>query len=274
MSYIVCRKGVASGLVMAIVAFPGIAAAGDEWEFEIGGGVGYESKYEGSNEMEVMFLPVLGVTWNDRVYLTTEDGLGVVAYDDYDLTAEVSVNYDWGRDESDSSDLDGLGDIDGAPTLNLSLEYEIGPVSPFVELTRFLGGSDGLEVSFGIETMIPVSALIGEGSASGMAESDDEDESGPAILAGVSTTWSDDKYMDSYFGINSTQSTRSGLSRFNAKSGFKAVGAELGFVYPVFESWEVRTMIEYTRLVGDAADSPISKDNNVLFGGLAVSYKF
>ncbi|MFN4764714.1 MipA/OmpV family protein, partial [Gillisia sp. Q332] len=59
-----------------------------------------------------------------------------------------------------------------------------------------------------------------------------------------------------------------------AKSGFKAVGAELGFVYPVFESWEVRTMIEYTRLVGDAADSPISKDNNVLFGGLAVSYKF
>lgn len=274
MSYRVCRKGVASGLMMAIVAFPGIASAGGEWEFEIGGGVGYGSKYEGSDEMEVMFLPVLGVTWNDRVYLTTEDGLGAVVYDDYDFTVDVSLNYEWGRDQSDSSDLRGLGDVDGAPTLNLSLEYEVGPVSPFVELTRHLGGTDSLEVSFGVETMIPVSVLMGEGSASSGAESDDEDENGPAFLAGISTTWSDDKYMDSYFGINSTQSARSGLSRFNAKSGFKAVGAELGFVYPVFESWEVRTMVEYSRLIGDAADSPISKDNNVLFGGVAVSYKF
>ena len=83
MSYIVCRKGVAAGLVMAIVAFPGIASAGDEWEFEIGAGVGYGSKYEGSDEMEVEFLPVLGITWNDTVFLTTEDGLGVVAYDEY-----------------------------------------------------------------------------------------------------------------------------------------------------------------------------------------------
>lgn len=274
MSGVVCRKGVSAGLLMAIVAFPGIASAEDEWEFEIGAGVGYESKYEGSDEMEVMLLPVLGVTWNDAVYLTTEDGLGVVAYDDHDLTVDVSLNYEWGRDQSDSSDLRGLGDVDGAPTLNLSLEYEVGPVTPFVELTRHLGGTDSLEVSFGVETMIPVSVLMGEGSASGEAESDDEGEYGPAILAGISTTWSDDNYMDSYFGINSTQSARSGLPRFNAKSGFKAVGAELGFVYPVFESWEIRTMIEYAQLIGDAADSPISKDDSVLFGGMTVSYKF
>lgn len=274
MSYLICRKGAASGLVMAIVAFPGIASAEDEWEFEIGAGVGYESKYEGSDEMEVMFLPVLGVTWNDRVYLTTEDGLGAVLYDDYDFAVEVSLNYEWGRDESDSSDLNGLGDVDGAPTLNLGLEYEVGPVTPFVELTRHLGGTDSLEVSFGVETMIPLSVLMGESAGSSGEESDDEGEDGPAFLAGISTTWSDDKYMESYFGINSRQSARSGLSRFNADSGFKSVGAELGFVYPVFESWEVRTMVEYSRLIGDAADSPISKDNNVLFGGLAVSYKF
>ena len=274
MSCMVCRKGVAAGLAVAIAAFPGIASAGDEWEFEIGAGVGYGSKYEWSDDMEVEFLPVLGITWNDTVFLTTEDGLGVVAYDDHDFTVEVSLNYDWGRDQSDSSDLRGLGDVDGAPTLNLGLEYEVGPVTPFVELTRHLGGPDGLEVSFGVETMIPLSVLVGEEPASTAAESDDEDENGPAFLAAISTTWSDDKYMDSYFGINSTQSARSGLSRFNAESGFKAVGAELGFVYPVFESWEIRTMIEYARLIGDAADSPISKDDDVLFGGVTVSYKF
>lgn len=274
MSCMVFGKGIAAGLAVAIAAFPGIASAEDEWEFEIGAGVGYGSKYEGSDDMEVEFLPVLGITWNDTVFLTTEDGLGVVAYDDHDFTVAVSLDYDWGRDQSDSSDLRGLGDVDGAPTLNLGLEYEVGPVTPFVELTRHLGGPDGLEVSFGVETMIPLSVLLGEEPASTAAESDDEDESGPAFLAAISTTWSDDKYMDSYFGINSTQSARSGLSRFNAESGFKTVGAELGFVYPVFESWEIRTMVEYARLIGDAADSPISKDDDVLFGGLAVSYKF
>jgi outer membrane scaffolding protein for murein synthesis (MipA/OmpV family) len=274
MSYMVYRKGVAAGLLMATVAFPGIASAGDEWEFEIGGGVGYGSKYEGSDETEVMFLPVLGITWKDTVYLTTEDGLGAVVYDDNDFTVDVSLNYEWGRDQSDSSDLKGLGDVDGAPTLNLSLEYEVGPVTPFVELTRHLGGTNSLEVSFGVETMIPVSVLMGEGSGSSVAESDDEGENGPAILAGISTTWSDDKYMDSYFGINSTQSARSGQSRFNAKSGFKAVGAELGFLYPVNENWEILSMIEYSQLIGDAADSPISKDDSVFFVGMSVSYNF
>ncbi len=274
MSYMVFREGVAAGLLMATVALPGIASAGDAWEFEIGGGVGFGSKYEGSDEMEVMFLPVAGITWKDRVYLTTEDGLGAVVYDGHGFTMDVGVNYEWGRSESDSSDLKGLGDVDGAATLNLSLEYELGPVTPFVGLTRHLGGTDAMEVSFGVDTMIPVSALTGGSSRSRGAGSDDEGEDGPAILAGISTTWSDDKYMESYFGVDSAQSARSGLSQFNAKSGFKSVGAELGLVYPVLENWEVFTTIEYSQLIGDAADSPISKDDSVLFGGLAVSYKF
>ncbi|NMM43649.1 MipA/OmpV family protein [Rhodospirillaceae bacterium KN72] len=259
---------------MAIGVLPGSASAEDEWEFQIGGGVGYESKYEGSDEMDVMFLPILGVTWNDTVYLTTEDGLGAVVYDDNDFTVNVSLNYEWGRDESDSSDLKGLGDVDGAATANLSLEYELGPVTPFVELTRHLGGTDSLEASFGVETMIPVGGMMGQGSASSAPESDDGDANGPAILLGLSSTWSDDNYMENYFGINATQSARSGLSQYTAKSGLKSVGADVGFLYPVTENWEVLTMVEYSRLIGDAADSPISKDDSVLFGGMAVSYKF
>lgn len=74
----VCCKGAAAGLLMSTVPFPGIASAGDEWEFEIGGGLGYES--EGSDEMEVMFLPVAGITWKATVYLTTGKGLGAAVY--------------------------------------------------------------------------------------------------------------------------------------------------------------------------------------------------
>lgn len=274
MSLMACRKGVAAGLLIATVAYSGTALAADEWVFEVGGGVGYGSKYEGSDEAEFMFLPVLGITWNDTIYLTTEDGLGAVLYDNHDFTVNVSLNYDWGRDESDSSDLDGLGDVDGAATANLTLEYEVGPVTPFVELTRHLGGPDALEVSFGAETMIPLGVLMGQGPASRAAESDDEGANGPAIMAGISATWADDKYMKSYFGISSKQSSRSGLPQYSAKSGLKSAGVELGFLYPVSENWALQTMIEYERLFGDAADSPISKSNNVLFGGVAVSYRF
>jgi outer membrane protein len=274
MGYKIFCTGIAAGLLMATVAVPGVALAGDEWKLEVGGGVGYQSKYEGSDEMEVMFLPVLGITWKDTVYLSTEDGLGAVVYDNNDFTVNVSFNYEWGRDESDSSDLKGLGDVDGAATANLSLEYEAGPVTPFVELTRHLGGTNALEVSFGVETMIPVRVLMGRGSASSVTKSGDGGADGPAILAGISATWSDGKYMESYFGINSTQSARSGLSQFTAKSGLKSVGVDLGFLYPVNENWEILTMIEYSQLIGDAADSPISKDNSVLFGGVAISYKF
>ena len=80
--------------------------------------------------------------------------------------------------------------------------------------------------------------------------------------------------MQSYFGVSAEQAANSGLSRYEAKSGIKDIGLGLGLDYTPYRNWSVTGGYGYSRLQGDAADSPIVQQRNQhrLYGG--VSYRW
>ena len=83
--------------------------------------------------------------------------------------------------------------------------------------------------------------------------------------------------MESYFGVSSAQSEKSGLSPFDAGGGFKNVGITLGLDYVFTDSIGIGGRAQYKRLVGDAADSPIVDDKgsaDQFFSGLFLTYRF
>lgn len=93
----------------------------------------------------------------------------------------------------------------------------------------------------------------------------------------VSTTYADGDYMNSYFSVDGGDSRRSGLDKFNADSGFRDVGLELMAHYNFYGNWNAMALARYTRLIGDAADSPIVDDEgsaNQFFGGILFIYSF
>jgi MipA family protein len=97
------------------------------------------------------------------------------------------------------------------------------------------------------------------------------------IDTSVEGTWASEDYMSSYFGIDAADSARSGLDQHNADAGFESVGFGGSLTYSFSERWSLSGLASYTRLLGDAADSPIVKDQgdkNQLFGGALVSYRF
>lgn len=245
----------------------------EKWDFAIGAGAMVGPKYEGSDENEVTAMPYLSIEWNDFVFLNPEDGLGVHAYQSEDLEVDVSIGYDMGRKESDSSDLAGLGDVDGSVTANLGIEYELGPVSPFLELSKQMGGANGMTAEIGVETMVPL-AMLYAGNGGGGARDEGEGPSGPALMFGISTQWADDNYMSENFGITAAQAAASGLSQHTAGSGFKSAGVEAGVMIPFGENWALNMMVEYSVLLGDAADSPVVKDDTQLSGGTFLRYQF
>lgn len=238
-----------------------------KWDLTVGGGVGFQPKYEGSDEYEAVPLPMFRLEWNDLLFLSPGEGLGAKLEVYEGLEVSASVGYDGGRDEGDSSALRGLGDIDGAVAANFGVEYEVGFLTPFAEVTKHLGGTDGVEADFGVKAMVPLS-----GFSRGTRQGDEPN--GPALEFGISAQWADDDYMEEYFGVSGVQSSRSGLSRFTAESGFKSVGAEVGLMVPFAKRWSFNAMLEYSRLLSDAADSPIVKDENQFSGGLFIGYKF
>lgn len=260
---------VSAALVALSVMGPHTANAADEdpWGIKIGAGTLYVPEYGGSDEMTFEALPFLEIEWNDLVFLSSEDGLGVNVYRGDELRISTSIGYEFGREESDSDDLRGLGDISGSGTAVIAAEYEAGPVASFLELTRHLGGTKGIVLELGVETFVPLAGTSGR-------RDDGDEPRAPGLMIGISAEWADDSYMGDMFGINMLQSERSRLPRYSAQAGFKSFGAEVGFMYPMGDHWSAMIVAEYSRLMGDAADSPIVKDANQFSVGLFVAYGF
>ena len=93
----------------------------------------------------------------------------------------------------------------------------------------------------------------------------------------VSSTWADEDYMSSYFGIDAADAARSGLDQYSADEGFKDISFGGGISYRLFERLSISALASYTRLINDAADSPIVDDvgdENQFLAGALVNYTF
>jgi outer membrane protein len=83
--------------------------------------------------------------------------------------------------------------------------------------------------------------------------------------------------MQTYFGVSRKDAARSGLDRYNADSGIKDVGLDLGLNWIFTQSWSAKGIARYTRLVGDADDdSPVVDEGSEdqFFGAALVVYTF
>ena len=97
------------------------------------------------------------------------------------------------------------------------------------------------------------------------------------MALGAYTTWASDNYMETYFGVDSSDAARSGFSKYKASSGFKDAGMLLVGHYKFNKAWGVAGAVNYTRMLNDAEDSPLVKDagnENQYKALVAVTYSF
>ncbi|WP_159716148.1 MipA/OmpV family protein, partial [Geminicoccus flavidas] len=160
------------------------------------------------------------------------------------------------RDEDDSDHLEGLGDVDWGLDLTARASYEVGPGALYASVTRTLGGSDGLTGEFG--------AVLSRTSLTDTI----------TMTVGTSATWADSNYMDSYFGVTPSQAARSGLAVYDAEAGFKRIDVDLGVTWRFAENWTLTGQAGLGYLLGDAADSPIVKEELQPSLTLLVTYGF
>ena len=83
--------------------------------------------------------------------------------------------------------------------------------------------------------------------------------------------------MQTYFGVTTSQASASGLKEFNANGGIKDVGTGISIIYPFNKYWSLLTIANYTRLLNDAANSPLVENvgsKNQFWLGLGVAYRF
>jgi outer membrane scaffolding protein for murein synthesis (MipA/OmpV family) len=228
----------------------------DDWS--VGGGVGLkvEPVYEGDADLEVEPVPLVRISWRGIVTLGPE-ALVVNTPDFGRISGALSLGYNEGRDEDDSDDLDGLGNIDPAAQAGLDISIALGAAGQVAgsldaEVRRDLGGSNGVTVEAGPTLAYELTPAAG-------------------VKIGASAVWADRRHMEDYFGVSAGQSAASGLEAFDADAGFKRVDMTAGGEWKPSEHWMLIGEAGVGRLIGNAADSPITEDEvqTSLFFGIA-----
>ena len=225
-----------------------------DFETVIAAGGKIEPSYEGSDEFKISPIPYASMTFYDRITLdVTGVSAKVVELGPFSLYGKVG--YDTGRSEDESDALDGLGDVDFGVTVGGRIEAAFGVFTAFAEVDKTLGGSDGLTGTGGLEVNYALRRWLRLG-------------------AEASATVADENYMDAYFGIDASQSQRSGYERYDPDAGLKRLDLKATATVAFSENWFVRGEAGVGLLVGDAADSPIVKNELQPSVMLVLGYRF
>lgn len=241
-------------------------AADKGWSGYLAAGAVAIPDYEGSEDYQAapLFAGKLGY---DSYYLEIQGP---------ELRANVSPFSGWefgplvgwrsGRDDVENDRVDALRDIDDSVEVGAFIKVSLHElVHPSDELafgidvkTGTGGDGKGTTVSFGPSySFSPLDRL--------------------RIGLGISATFADGDYAETYFSIDNANAARSGLSAFDAEGGLKDIGLKLDVGYQLTEHWGVMGFAGYTQLVGDAADSPIVDDEGSAgqgIVGVGIMYRF
>lgn len=261
--------GIGAAITATILLFPASAhaqerpAEDDDWNIVAGAGAIYAPDYEGSKDNEVLPFPYIAVGYKDIAYLRgPEIGVNIIRIEpaeDMKISLGPVARYRRDRSEKRNSALVGLGKIDAAIELGGAARFDVGPAWLELSIAKDVaGGHDGVI-----------------GTATGGVDFDLSD-SLSLSLSGT-TSWADNKYMRTYFGVTPAQAVSSGLPQFSAGKGVKDVGANVGLQYRLTDHWMIAATGGYTRLLGDAKDAPLVRlrgSPDQWQGGVFVAYRF
>lgn len=231
-----------------------------EWQIRLGAAVGARPLYDGARPYRIVGGPTFDVRYRDLAFASVGEGIGVNVLRGPNWRAGIALSYDLGRRAASyETHLHGLGNINPAVEAKLFADYVISKEFPLVlrvDIRRGLGGANGWIGDIGAYMPLP-------GSSEKFF-----------WFAGPSLTFADDRYMSHWFGISPVQAARSGYRRFNAGAGLKAATAGVSAFWFLDQHWFLAADAAFERLLGDAADSPITerKNNGVAF--LSVHYRF
>ena len=262
-------------MLLLAAAPPAVAQGGgasDGVTWTLGAGAVLAPDYEGSDDYEPYPSFRLRADWGDGYFVD----LGGSTLRALQLRgnfipggrfqAGPLLNFRQERDDVDDDEVDDLDDIDNA--------FELGGFIGYVHRFQGAGGpSLGANFQFAADVSDAHNGWLfqpGIDFALPLGEAF-------TLNARGFSTYATEKYMSTYFGIDNENAAISGLDRFDADAGFKDVGLGLGLDYRISKSWGLNLQGGYTRLIGDAEDSPVTDDEgsaNQFFGGAGFTFSF
>jgi outer membrane protein len=231
------------------------------WTATIGAEGTYKPDFEGAKASMLSPVPIIYIRRAGSAddFHSPRDNASIALIDFGDLRAGPVGKFVPARTQASNTALYGLGDVNAAFELGGFIEYF--PVDWFRvrnETRGGLGGHGGVVSDFSADFIVPVTRAL-------------------TVSAGPRFTWESTGATAPYFSINQVQAMATGLAMFDAKGGAHSAGVGAQVKYRINPQWEVHSYVEYERLLGDAAKSPlvtVRGSANQTTVGIGASYSF
>jgi len=231
------------------------------WTVTLGAEARVLPSYEGSANSRVLPVPLFDIrrAGTPREFQAPRDGasIGILEFDRFRLGPTLKVRLP--RDQDDDSALRGLGDIPFAVELGGFVEYwPLQWLRTRGELRQGFNGHHGLTGDISADAVLPIAPQL-------------TFSFGPRLSIDSGST------MRTYFGIDPVQSALSGLPAYTPSGGVRSFGVGAMARYELTPQWATHVFVEYERLTGPAADSPLvwlrgSRDQ--VTAGIGITYAF
>jgi outer membrane protein len=248
------RRSAIAGFLAALLTPTVVSAANDgprayasappvyDWTITLGAEGRYQPVFQGSDKDRLIPNPIFAV----RRFGTPEPfrgprdgaGVGLIGNSVFQIGPVGELNLPR-REQQDPQALRGLGNIPWVLELGVFAEYWAVPwLRTRAEIRQGVHGHHGIVSDIFVDAVVPVGP---QWTFSG----------GPRVTLATAPA------TGPYFGIDAAQSLASGLPIFDAKGGVRSVGAGTQARYFWTPQLATHGFVEYERLMGDAASSPL-----------------
>ncbi len=246
----------AQGEPAAPLAAAASAPAVPKFEGALGLVLAYKPAFSGSSDRKIS-PNLAGFIRYGRITLTGSGGFTTQRQDDVErgLDAELlrrdrvrvnlSFRYDQGRSESDSDQLRGMGNIKATVRTRLGLRWQPAPQWSLSLASSLdaLGNGGGYTVEANVSRSFILDA-----------------RQRVSLSAGL--TGAGDRYLQTWYGVTAEQSARSGYPVYKPSEGLRDVHTGVTWRIEVNPQWAGFAALGATRLLGPAADSPLTSQVN------------
>ena len=240
---------------------PMLPSPSGDWTVMVGVGGEYTPDFVGSKNGKFLPIPFFSIRRAGSVdqFRGPRDSASIAVLDVGNFRAGPAFKYVSSRRSDKYSELTGLGDVKAAYELGGFVEYyPVDWLRLRSELRQGMGGHTGTVADVSADVIVPLIQRL-------------------TVSAGPRFTWKSTKATAPYFGVSAAQALASGLPIYDARGGAHSVGFGSQISYRINPQWEVHAYVEYEKLLGDAADSPLVKlrgSTNQTTIGLGASYSF
>jgi MipA family protein len=239
---------------------------GDKWNILVALGPFVLPEYEGAKHYRFLPIPYLRASKGNYFVQTEGQGFTANIFNDQKLNFGPSIEFRGERDDDVKNPV-----IRNFQTIDSSIE-----LGGFISY-QFPLSQPGEAISTKVKAMFDVGDAHNGTTVKASLTYSRLIQRVIRVGLSVSSTYADQDYNHTYFGVNSTNAIRSGFGVYNAKGGVKDIGVTVNTSYSFNNQWGLVALVGYKKLLPLVTKSPIIQNegtSNQFIGTIGVSYRF